>query len=85
MRCCKEKLFILPESVIQGQQQFEDLRDIPEGDIEEDVPIERQRNQPRKDHHMAFWMDHNRCRQSSKKTKKAKHQQQEVGPDHLLQ
>ena len=31
---------ILPESLIQGQQQFEDLRDVPGEDIVEDMPVE---------------------------------------------
>ena len=31
---------ILPESLIQGQQQFEDLRDVPGEDIVEDTPVD---------------------------------------------
>ena len=33
---------ILPESLVQGPQQFEDLRDVPGEDIAEDVPIEEE-------------------------------------------
>ena len=66
---------IIPESLVQGQQQFEDLRDIRGEDIEENV----QRKETRKDHHMVFWRDHRFYHQSLRK----RPQQQQVGLGHL--